>query len=100
MTLHAGDGPCQIPEGFGRPVPDYTAMEVGLLLRELGDDAQRWAEAFVQHAHKVRERGDDPLDVGWLTTWFANAIEHSSDVRRWRSEPSTRPVLTDTLRRV
>ncbi len=76
---------------------DYTALDGGELLKILSDDARQWAAAFVQHAKKVEARGEDPLDEGWLTTWFANAIEHSSDVRRWRSEPRTRPVLSHGL---
>lgn len=80
------------PSGF-----DYTALDSCELLKVLADDARQWAAAFVQHAKKVEARGEDPLDEGWLTTWFANAIEHSSDVRRGRSEPQTRPVLTHTL---
>lgn len=77
--------------------PDYTAMDGGALLTALGDDASIWATAFAQHAKKVQARGEDVLDEGWLTTWFASAIEHSSDVRRRRSEPSTRPVLSKPL---
>lgn len=75
----------------------YTAMSAGNLLEALADDASRWATAFVQHARLVRDRGDNILDEAWLTTWFANAIEHSSDVRRWRSEPPTRPALSRNL---
>ncbi len=77
----------------GQVVTDYTLLDSPNLLRALGDDAASWAKAFVQHAKKVQARGDDPLDEGWLISWFANAIEHSSDVRRWRSQPATAPVL-------
>lgn len=69
-----------------KPKIDYVAMQSGDLLKALGDDASKWAGAFVQYARRVRDRGDDILDEDWLTTWFANAIEHSSDVRRWRRE--------------
>lgn len=75
----------------------YTAMDSNILLEALADDASKWAAAFVQHARKVFERGDNPLDEAWLMSWFANAIEHSSDVRRRRSEPSTRPILSRNL---
>lgn len=68
--------------------PDYTKLDGPALLEAMGDDAMKWAEAFRQHGAIV----EDPLDIGWLVTWFANAIEHSSDVRRWRGEPQTRPV--------
>lgn len=77
-----------------KPKVDYVGMQSGDLLKALGDDASRWAEAFVQHARRIRDRGDNILDEGWLTTWFANAIEHSSDVRRWRREAAERGDTT------
>ncbi|MCA0358718.1 MAG: hypothetical protein LCH78_18040 [Proteobacteria bacterium] len=52
--------------------PNYAAMSPGDMLTALGDDAQKWAEAFCQiHG------GDEDL----MLAWFANAIEHSHDVR-------------------
>jgi len=80
-----------------KPQVDYTAMNGSDLLQALGDDASKWAEAFVQHARRVEKRGDRVLDEGWLTTWFANAIEHSSDVRRWRREAAERGGCTPIL---
>lgn len=67
-----------------KPIPlDYTALDSHRLLSALGDDAAKWAAAFNQTAIKL---GYSDMDEGWLTGWFANAIEHSSDVRRWRAE--------------
>ena len=63
--------------------PDYTKMQAGDLLQAVGDDAAKWAAAFVQHATKLGHSG---IDERWMIGWFANAIEHSSDVRRWRRE--------------
>lgn len=60
---------------------DYTKLTEPQLLEALGDDAQKWAEAFKQHADAARSNFDDPYDVGWMTSWFANAIEHSNRVR-------------------
>lgn len=73
--------------------PNYTEMSGPELLKACGDDASVWAAAFRQTAINL---GYSDMDEGWLVTWFANAIEHSSDVRRWRSEPPTRPstILT------
>lgn len=62
---------------------DYTAMDGPELLDRLRDDASLWAEAWCQHAVKYVF---DPNDRAIMTTWFANAIEHSGDVRRWRAE--------------
>lgn len=70
-------------------VPDYTSMKAPDLLLAMGDDASAWAAAFCQHAKKL---GHD-IDEDWMIGWFANAIEHSSDVRRWRSEPKTKPTV-------
>ena len=70
-------------------MPDYTAMTGPDLLSALGDDAAKWASAFNQCAVKLGHTG---MDEGWLIGWFANAIEHSSDVRQWRGKPQTQPL--------
>jgi hypothetical protein len=77
-------------DSAGQTFTDYTSMDVPQLLTALGDDAMTWAVAFNQHAIKL---GYSSMDEGWLVGWFANAIEHSSDVRYWRSQPSTRPII-------
>jgi hypothetical protein len=73
------------------PETDYTAMEGHEMLRALGDDASKWATAFRQMAIRL---GYSDMDEGWLIGWFANAIEHSSDVRHWRSQSATKPVVS------
>jgi hypothetical protein len=69
--------------GLTGDVPDYTAMDGPKMLAAMGDDAMKWAVAFCQTARKLGHHG---IDEGWMVGWFANAIEHSSDVRRWRRE--------------
>lgn len=54
----------------------YTAMSAGDMLTALGDDAEKWAAAFAELHPAV------PQDV--MVGWFANAIEHSGDLRRGR----------------
>lgn len=44
------------------------------------DDAQKWAQAFVQHKKQNNWTLED-IDEGLLIGWFANAIEHSEMVR-------------------
>lgn len=66
---------------------DYTAMPGAALLGAMRDDAYIWAEAFCQHADKFQF---DLNDRSIMVTWFANAIEHSSDVRRWRAESAAK----------
>jgi hypothetical protein len=64
---------------------NYTTMRPAALLAALGDDARLWARAFCQHA---RTDGYDDLDEDWVCAWFANAIEHSHNVRAARSPGS------------
>lgn len=88
-----------MPEGHARHHPqsagraevkiteetDYTALQDGDMLAAVRDDAFKWATAFCQHAEKLGHHG---IDHGWMIGWFANAIEHSGDVRRWAREAS------------
>lgn len=62
---------------------ETTNMDAGEFLHYLGDDADKWAAEL---HHMVQERGPNYLDEEMLMVWFANAIEQSSDVRRWRRE--------------
>ena len=64
-------------------MPNYTTMPPHLLLDALGDDGSKWATAFRQTAMKL---GYSDMDEGWLTGWFANAIEQSSLVRERRTK--------------
>ena len=58
------------------------------LLARLGDDASKWAAEFRQTAISL---GYSDMDEGWLIGWFANAIEHSSDIRS-RHGPDWRAI--------
>lgn len=57
-------------------IPNYQAMSPGDMLEAVGDDAHKWAQAFCQQFPAI--------DAGTMIGWFANAIEHSGDVRHWR----------------
>jgi hypothetical protein len=74
------------------PTPDYTAMDTVELYQALQDDASKWAAAFCQHAEKLGHHG---IDEGWMIGWFAAAIEHSSNVRRWWREDKARVIDDD-----
>lgn len=56
---------------------NYTAMNGPELLGACRDDATKWAAAFCQHAKALGLSYDE----SWMVGWFANAIEHSHDVR-------------------
>jgi hypothetical protein len=63
---------------------DYTALTGPQLLEALGDDASKWAEAMQQHNEISAVRKGRADEVAFMLTWFANAIEHSSEVRKQR----------------
>jgi hypothetical protein len=69
-------------------MPDYTKFTNGSdLLKALGDEGMKWAAAFCQ---TTKKRFDIDIELGYALGWFANAIEHSSDVRRWRAEAAAK----------
>lgn len=68
---------------------NYADMDGSHMLQAVGDDASKWAAAFCQKCAKL---GHEVPDEGWMTGWFANAIEHSGDVRRWRKSEQTPPT--------
>lgn len=70
--------------------PNYQAMSGGALLDLLGDDASKWAAAFCCIYEHSADQG---ITEDWMTTWFANAIEHSWDVRMRRGAPPSRPQI-------
>lgn len=55
----------------------YQEMSGPEMLDACRDDASKWAAAFCEIA---RAKGLD-IDEDWMIGWFANAIEHSQDVR-------------------
>ena len=58
--------------------PNYQSMTVAEMLQALGDDAQKWADALLQ----TYPHCNIPHEI--LFGWFANAMQHSLDVQRWR----------------
>lgn len=58
--------------------PDYSAMDGADMLHAIGDDASKWATAFLQINPNCG------VDEDILRGWFANAIEHSHDIRTGR----------------
>jgi hypothetical protein len=73
-----------IKKSFYDSMPDYTKFTNGSdLLEALGDEGMKWAAAFCQTTEKVF---DIKLDLMYVVGWFANAIEHSNDVRKWARE--------------
>lgn len=56
---------------------NYSKMTGPEMLQACGDDAGKWAEAFCE----IVISAGVPIDHGLMVGWFANAIEHSTDVR-------------------
>jgi hypothetical protein len=75
-----------LPETLAAVPSDRTSGE---LLKYLGDDVAKWAAEFRKIAIRL---GYSDMDEGWLIGWFASAIEHSGDVRRWRREKARTPA--------
>ncbi len=55
-----------------------TEESPGQFLARLGDDATNWAAEFRKVAISL---GYSDMDEGWLVVWFANAIEHSKEMK-------------------
>ena len=65
-------------------MPDYKNMSDGEFAKEVGTDARKWAEAFMQIFP------DTGLDEGIMIGWFANAIENGRDAGLAQQIPSRR----------
>jgi hypothetical protein len=64
------------------------------LLDYCGADASKWARAFCRIKEAQGWSADD-VDMSLMTTWFANAIEHSSQVRASLQPASPTACPTD-----
>jgi hypothetical protein len=64
----------------GREMKDDIETPADMLER-LRDNAQLWAQEFNATAQKL---GYSDMDEGWLIGWFANAIEYSHSIRRFK----------------
>lgn len=83
--------PLKPRDGLDKSLDEIRALNSPGLLRYCGDDAAKWARAF--QAIIVPNSGS--IDEGLMIGWFANAIEHSSDVRRWRKEAAAKEPAQD-----
>ena len=76
---------------------DFDKMSDPELLAYCGDNGMKWAEAFCDTAKRL---GYGDLDQEWVCGWFANAIEHSTDVRTGRGPivlPDSSAVFMATI---
>lgn len=58
----------------------YASLSSPEMLAAVGDNASKWADAFME---LVVDR-KATIDHGLMIGWFANAIEGAADHRRWR----------------
>lgn len=69
---------------------DFTAVKNGSELLELvQDNALGWGLACSQY---IKRDLGLTIDPDYLRMWFANAIEHSNDFRRWKREAAAAKV--------
>lgn len=63
------------------------------LLAALGVDASKWAAAFCEIANTLGYKASDgePIDEGWMTSWFANAMMAMHDHLRPEDAPVRLP---------
>ena len=52
-------------------------------------DAQDWAKAFckIANEHGYKNAKGEPIDEGWMVSWFANALMRGFDEREARMLP-------------
>ena len=72
---------------------DYVQMSEPDLLADVGVDASKWAAAFCQIATKLGYRSTlgQPIDEGWMISWFANAMMAMHDHLRPEEAPVRLP---------
>jgi len=70
---------------------DFYDMSGPDLLAYCGADARKWAEAFCR-TKETQGWGAMDIDEGLMVTWFANAIEHSEQVRAVAQSAPPEPV--------
>lgn len=100
-TARVEDMEIEAPEWFkrsGRADPEpqrvvfgehrYEAMSEAQIIDHCGDDAHRWAEAFMEIQGALPA---EQIDLDTMRGWFANAIEAAIDVRQRRQEAAVRP---------
>ena len=68
---------CKVCQAYVKKHPPKEESPAAVLDR-LGDDALKWAEAFCVQFPDHAQAG---IDVDDMLAWFANAIEHSWDIR-------------------
>jgi hypothetical protein len=79
LTAAQANEPCPNPNKISSDDALLGAITGdGDTLRRMGDDAAKWAAEFVKTATRLGHPG---LDEDWVRGWFANAIEHSTDIR-------------------
>jgi hypothetical protein len=93
---HSHEGACyglcgafvELPTGI-----DASTLSEPDLLAFLGVDAQKWAQAFCQIANKLGYKSPDgePIDEGWMISWFANAMMAMHDHLRPECAPVRLP---------
>ena len=56
-------------------MPDYEAMSGADFQRAVGDDPEKWAEAFMQRHVPFKAVPTREEQVAYLAKWFADAMD-------------------------
>lgn len=68
---------------------DYTVMDATQIRHACGDDAHKWAIAFMSCVSRRQiETGQPVVDRDVMQHWFANAIEAAKQCLTSSSKPS------------
>jgi hypothetical protein len=56
-------------------MPDYEAMSGADFMRAVGDDPEKWAEAFMQRHAPFKAVPTREEQVAYLAKWFGDAMD-------------------------
>jgi len=74
----------------------YVGLDGPELLNECGDNAQKWAQAFMELVYTRAVT----VDEGLMISWFANAIERTRDLIHQKQRLSFTSTMCDECSKI